>query len=108
MKRREFLRRAGLLAGVTLFGGLTQGCGSWVGHETNDDADLKITNHSPYDIHVYVDGSHIGDVNAFDSNQFHVLSGTRTVEVREHGGSIYYDLGDHYFGWDKVRLHYYG
>jgi hypothetical protein len=108
MKRRDFLRSALSLAGIAIIGGL-QGCGSAHGHESaRSDADLKVVNHTNDTLHVYVDGSHVGDVDANDRTYFHIVSGTRTVEVRKHGDSVYYDLGDHYFGGSRVRLHFYG
>ena len=103
MKRREFLQ----LAGLGLIG--LAGCSSARGHKSSRAiADLKITNHTAGGIHVYIDGSHIGDVPAFDVTYFHIVDGTHTVEVREQGDTIYYNLGTHYFGGSRIRLHYYG
>jgi hypothetical protein len=105
MKRRDFLRTALSLAGLAALPGLA-GCSSSRGHETSDDADLRINNNAPVEVHVYIDGSHIGDVGANNKNYFYVISGTHHVEVRETGDSVYHDLGDHYFGGSKVRLVY--
>jgi len=103
MKRRDFLRNA---LSLVFLGGVT-GCGSSRGHKSSGiNADLQITNHTSNDLHVYIDGSHIGDVDTFDTDYFHVVSGLHTVEVREHNSLFYHVLGDYYFGSDRIRLHY--
>lgn len=110
MNRRSFLR---LLTGGAVIAGLgltTLGCnhksGRQLGPTSQTSADLIVDNRSQNTLHVYVDGGEIGEAPPGAEARFQILSGYRTVEVRERGHNHRHDFGELYFGFDQVEITY--
>lgn len=110
MNRRAFLR---LLSGSAVIAGLGMtalGCnhksGRQLGPTSSTSADLIVDNRSRNTLHVYVDGGEIGEVAPFSEARFQILSGYRSVEVRERGHDHRHDFGELYFGFDLVEIVY--
>ncbi|HBP16591.1 MAG TPA: hypothetical protein DEA08_02200 [Planctomycetes bacterium] len=112
MNRRHFLH-AGLGALALAACGLTSmGCGHSSGRQLSNGAtvspNLEVENRTQNTLKVYVDGGLIGEANPLSTAEFQILSGMRSIEVRERGHSTRTYLGDFYFGFDDVKVTYRG
>lgn len=96
-----------MIAGLGLTAlGCNHKSGRQLGPTSQTSADLTIDNRSENTLHVYVDGGEIGEAPPFGEARFQILSGYRTVEVRERGSNHFHDFGEIYFGFDAVEITY--
>lgn len=112
MNRRHFLH-AGLGALALAVCGLTSmGCGHKSGRQLSNGAtvspNLEVENRTQNTLKVYVDGGEIGEASPLSTAEFQILSGLRSIEVRERGHSTRTYLGDYHFGFDDIRVTYRG
>lgn len=108
--RRELLVAGLNVAGLALCGGLVAGCGDKSGRQLGPNStaspNLVMENRSQNTLKVYVDNSEIGEVAPNAASNFQILSGQRTVEVRERGKSSRHSFGTITFGFNDVSLTY--
>lgn len=96
-----------MIAGLGLTAlGCNHKSGRQLGPTSQTSADLIVDNRSQNTLHVYVDGGEIGEAAPGAVARFQILSGYRTVEVRERGHNHRHDFGELYFGFDQVTVTY--
>ena len=107
---RPLLNLLGCAAIVASLGLTTLGCnhksGRQLGTQSQTSADLVVDNRSENTLHVYVDGGEIGEAPPNGVARFQLLSGYRSVEVRERGSNHFHDFGELYFGFDQIEITY--